>query len=333
MSRPDYFLIAPKPPANDEIMDARKKTAELQKEVNDSLAGPQTTESRQKLRELFKANLGTLNTARILVGQIRSLDTAESESAFDSELALIWWPPYPKAHWALNPLNWKVAGRVQLPGRTLMVMRLDGPSVDSVYDLIRTSIAVENEGLHGNVVLDARGKPASEPYGAYDQTIRNLADLLTAKTTLKVTLDNKESLIPIRSEQDIAIYCGWYSLRHYVPPGQFNRGAVGFHIASLEMVSLHNVGETGWARNLMKAGVVGTLGPVAEPYLQSFPPADEFFPLLMTGKLSLAEVYWKTTPWASWMQCCVGDPLYTPYKTNPPLKVADLAEGLRAIAE
>ena len=48
-------------------------------------------------------------------------------------------------------------------------------------------------------------------------------------------------------------------------------------------------------RGLLIDGVVGTLGPVAEPYLQSFPTADEFFPLLLTGKLTLAEVYWRTT--------------------------------------
>jgi uncharacterized protein (TIGR03790 family) len=231
----------------------------------------------------------------------------------------------------LNPLNWKIAGRIGLPTQTLMVMRLDGPTEQSVRDLIETSIKIEQEGLKGEVVLDARGKPPTEPYGAYDQTIRNLAELLRAKTSLKVVLDNKPNLIAEDSETEIALYCGWYSLRHYVSPGQFNPGSVGFHVASSEMVSLHNPKETGWCRNLMKAGEVATLGPVAEPYLQSFPPADEFFPLLLTGKLSLAEVYWKTTPWASWMQCCVGDPLYRPYKVHPPLKREDLPEVLKTL--
>ncbi len=45
------------------------------------------------------------------------------------------------------------------------------------------------------------------------------------------------------------------------------------------MMSLHDPNERGWCHNLLKDGVVGTLGPVFEPYLQSFPPADEFFPL------------------------------------------------------
>ena len=49
----------------------------------------------------------------------------------------------------------------------------------------------------------------------------------------------------------------------------------------------------------------------------------------MTGRLTLAEVYWRTVPWASWMQTCIGDPLYNPYKTNPPLAIGDLPPTLR----
>jgi hypothetical protein len=67
-------------------------------------------------------------------------------------------------------------------------------------------------------------------------------------------------------------------------------------------------------------GIASTLGAVAEPYLSSMPSPDEFFPLLLTGKLTLAEVYWKTTPMTSWMVSFIGDPLYVPFKVNPQLK-------------
>jgi len=53
--------------------------------------------------------------------------------------------------------------------------------------------------------------------------------------------------------------------------------------------------------------------------------------LLLTGKLPLAEVYWHTVPMTSWMICMVGDPLYTPYKTNPQMQVSDLPDRLRPI--
>ncbi|MEZ0267461.1 MAG: hypothetical protein ACAI43_22245, partial [Phycisphaerae bacterium] len=84
-----------------------------------------------------------------------------------------------------------------------------------------------------------------------------------------------------------------------------------------------------WCRGLMLDGIAATLGPEAEPFLAAFPEADEFFPLLLTGKLTLAEVYWKTTPLASWRITMVGDPLYTPYKARPGLKVEDLPAALR----
>ena len=136
--------------------------------------------------------------------------------------------------------------------------------------------------------------------------------------------------MPARSQKDVAVYCGWYSLRNYVPGMVFTSGAVGFHIASSELVSLRTPGERGWVRGLLGDGVVATVGPVAEPYLHSFPKADEFFPLLLTGKATLAEVYWLSTPMVSWMNTCIGDPLYTPFKSNPALKVEDLPDKLQA---
>jgi len=71
------------------------------------------------------------------------------------------------------------------------------------------------------------------------------------------------------------------------------------------------------------------LGAVAEPYLHAFPRPDDFIPLLLTGKLTLAEVYWRTTPLTSWKISMVGDPLYTPFKNAPALRVEDLPEALR----
>jgi hypothetical protein len=105
---------------------------------------------------------------------------------------------------------------------------------------------------------------------------------------------------------------------------------VGYHVASFELAGLHSPLETGWVHGLLTDGVVATVGPVAEPYLHSFPLPEEFFPLLMTGKLPLAEVYWTTTPLTSWMQTCIGDPLYTPFARNPALKVDDLPPLLRS---
>jgi uncharacterized protein (TIGR03790 family) len=219
-----------------------------------------------------------------------------------------------------------------------MVMRLDAPDPQTVRKLIQTGLRVERNGLRGQVVIDSRGLPRlkdgkPDGYGTYDQTLRDLAELLGSKTDLQVVLDQKPQVVPENAAQDVALYCGWYSLQKYVAACSFSEGAIGFHVASFELKTLHQQMGSGWVRGLMQDGVVGTVGPVAEPYLVAFPKADEFFALLLTGRLTLAEVYWRTNPMTSWMMCMIGDPLYRPYKARPALSVNDLPETLRAIAD
>jgi uncharacterized protein (TIGR03790 family) len=144
-----------------------------------------------------------------------------------------------------------------------------------------------------------------------------------------VVIDEKPEVLPPNSYDNVALYVGWYSVHNYVPCCKFNPGAVGFHIASYELITLRGPGDNGWVRGLLNDGVVGTLGPVAEPYLGTFPHPDEYFPLLLTGKLTLAEVYWRTTPAVSWMMACIGDPLYNPYKFKPAMTETDLPFRLR----
>ena len=334
MAQPGVALFAPHPPAEQDIAAAQGRLAEYQKQIADLSGENATDEDRQKARALARDNVGIIGTAFLTYAQQQDLSVDQTESALDSELALLWHRNYPRARWIANQLQWQVQialRRRHIPvAPTLMVTRLDGPSEETVRNIILTAPKIEAAGLHGQAVIDARGKKGTDPYSEYDQRLRNLAELLKSKTKLQVTLDDKEALIPAHSLQDIAIYCGWYALRNYSPPGSFVPGAVGFHVASFELISLRRPKEHGWVRGLLSDGVVGTLGPVAEPYLQSFPPADEFFPLLLTGKLPLADVYWRTLPWGSWMQTCIGDPLYNPFKNDPPLEVKDLPDGLAA---
>ena len=217
----------------------------------------------------------------------------------------------------------------------MMVMRLDGSSADEVRQIIDTSIKVESEGLKGKIVLDSRGIAApgtsgkSDPYGAYDQTIRDLASLVKNHTKLELVDDDLPALLPPGSAKDVAVYCGWYSPGKYVPCVSLAPGAVAAHIASFEMTTLHNP-TNDWCRNLLDGGATATFGPVAEPYLHSFPLANEFFGFLLTGKLTLAEVYWATTPLVSWQMTMVGDPLYVPFKVNPPLHAEDLPQAMQS---
>jgi uncharacterized protein (TIGR03790 family) len=324
-------LAPPKPP--DELMRSREQAGTRMQEFRALQAQPRSPRNDQAMRAIIRDHFGLFRYVELLNGQYAAYESKETESSLDSELALLWWDNrYPRYRWQMNALNYKIQSVPPGTPPTLMVMRLDGPAEEAVDRIILSSLKVEQEGLKGQVALDGRGMKADDGYGKYDHSIRNLADLLKARTKLTVTFDDREALFQPGpgALKDVALYCGWYSLRNYVPAFTFSEGAVGFHVASSELVSLHAPDERGWVRGLINDGVVATLGPVAEPYLQSFPPADEFFPLLMTGELTLAEVYWKTTPMTSWMTTCIGDPLYRPYKANPALKKEDLPEHLRA---
>lgn len=289
--------------------------------------------ARQAIRDSAAAG-NLLVHARTLQQLIGYLQTEATGSAVDNELALVFWNIYSRVQWQDNPLHLKYAGRA-IP-HTLMVARLDASTPQRVRDMIANTLATERDGLRGRFAIDARGLAPrdstrkEDAFGVFDQRLRDLATLVQQKTQTPVVLDNRPEVFPASNRQDdLALYTGWYSLSNFINAFHFNRGAVGYHIASFELVQLHGSMTGHWVRNLLENGVVATLGPVAEPYLHSFPPPDDFFPLLLTGKLTVGEVYWSTTPLTSWMQCFIGDPLYNPFGKVPGLKVEDLPEHLK----
>ncbi|HEX8523598.1 MAG TPA: TIGR03790 family protein [Tepidisphaeraceae bacterium] len=293
-------------------------------------------DARQRLREIAPKDFGlfgTLNLLRSLQDYLMNDGTA---SAFDNELATLWWNFYPRSSSLPNLLNYKYRDRPVLP--VMMVMRLDAPQEALVNNIILSSLRAEKDGLQGRFAIDATGGLGLDGkidrkggYASFDNTLTHLATMVRASTKMPLTLDTKVGLFPPNSVKDMSVYTGWYSVRNFIPPGTFKPGAVAVHIASYECVTLHLEGEKGWCANLLNEGVAVTMGAVAEPYLDAFPVPDEFFPLLLTGKISLAETYWSTLPQVSWMMTCIGDPLYTPFKANPQMRVEDLPEGVRSM--
>jgi len=139
---------------------------------------------------------------------------------------------------------------------------------------------------------------------------------------MDVTLDDKPELFGWGTCPDCALYCGWYSLTNYVDCCKFVRGAVAYHIASGEAVSLRDPKTRQWCKCLLEDGVAATLGPVAEPYTVGFPKPAELFGYLATGKYTLVECYYRTALFTSWMTVLVGDPPYNPYMNSPKLDPA-----------
>lgn len=297
---------------------------------------PFDDDARAELRSFVQQKGSLIELTRVVAAQAEYLSPKATNAAFDSELALLWWPTYPHANWLINPLLAGYHGQLTPP--VVMTMRLDAPTVQGVRDLIANSVLVERAGLTGKIVIDSRGLPAkkadgtTDPYGIFDERLKKLANALKDKTTLPIVFDEQPDVLQPGSVSDVAVYVGWYSVRKYVPL-KFARGAVGYHVASFELVNLRNPRETGWVRGMLLDGVVGTSGPVAEPYLHSFPVPEYYIPLMLSGKVNLAEAYWASTPLTSWMQSCIGDPLYTPFAKNPAMKVEDLAPELQQVVK
>lgn len=305
-----------------------------QPQVDDLVARREDAGARAKLRLFARQQAGLFGFASVLGDQLNTLSSTETDAALDSELSLVNWPNYPRTKWLANPLNIRL--KSQNPPPTLMVARLDAPTPALVKKMIETSLVVEKEGLKGRVIIDGRGIAEHKPdgsidgFGQFDQYLRNTVATLKRYPGVEVLADDRPPLFAPHSVKGVAVYCGWYSVGQYVPSFNFVDGAVGYHVASYELLSMHRQGEKGWVPNLIKDGVVGTLGAVAEPYLHAFPRPDDFIPLLLTGKLTMAEVYWKTCPLVSWKMSFVGDPLYMPFASNPAVQAETLPEPLKS---
>ena len=209
---------------------------------------------------------------------------------------------------------------------TLLTCRIDGPTPAIAKGIVDRAIEVEKKGLEGKVYVDARGiryDAKNDPgfgYGGYDESMREMAALLQKEGKMTVVLDDKPELFQPNQCVDCALYCGWYSHANFIDCCRFVPGAIAWHLASSEAVSLRRPDVKFWCKNLLEHGAAATLGPVAEPYTIGFPKPAEFFGFLATGRYTLVESYGRTVMLCSWMGVLVGDPLYQPFAKNPKLK-------------
>lgn len=313
---------------------ARGRLVGLQQGLQSLSSLPDTVARDVQTLNLLHQATGAVGCLRWIDEQLELLQKNETYASFDSELALLRFPDYPLFRWLPNLLHY---GFDVIPNKppTMMVARLSAPSADLVMKLIDASIAAEKTGLQGTIYLDARGmsydakKDQTGSYGQYDESVRDLAERLKAHAKMKVVLNNESTLFQAGECPDAALYCGWYSLGKYVDAFEWKPGAVGYHMASMEAQTLRNPKSEVWCNAMLRDGVAATLGPTYEPYLAAFPLPDDFFPLLLTGQYTLAEVYYRTLPFNSWVMVLVGDPLYNPFKARPALTEDGLPERLR----
>ena len=293
----------PRPGLLDEI-----RIQELQMQLSslkERAAGKQPQETKDDIARIEK--------------EISHISMARQGASVDSEIALVREEKYPLEGWLPNKYYVAFRGRnvAGMPQKVMAVCRLDGPTEATVYRIIDDSLFAEEHGLTGKAYFDARwpdkgGKDLS-PYEIYDRAIHNTARIVEKSGRMPVVLDEREALFGPGEAPDAALYCGWYSLGKYIDAFTWVRGAVGFHVASAECTTLKAAGSTVWCKKMLEKGVAATLGPVAEPYLQSFPAPEVFFGCLLGGG-SLVECYTISNPFWSWQMVLIGDPLYRPFR-------------------
>ena len=150
-------------------------------------------------------------------------------------------------------------------------------------------------------------------YQQYDRAIHNTARLVQKSRKLPVVLNDQAKLFGPGEAPGAALYCGWYSRANYIDAFTWAKGSVGYHVASSECATLKAPGSKVWCKVMLEKGVAATIGPVWEPYLQSFPSPEIFFGCLLQGRATLAECYGLANPFWSWQQVLIGDPLYRPF--------------------
>ncbi len=85
------------------------------------------------------------------------------------------------------------------------------------------------------------------------------------------------------------------------------------------------------AGDLIRDGVTGVAGHVAEPYLEATVRPDALFPAYISG-FNLAESYYLAIPYLSWQTVVVGDPLCAPFRKDP-LSSEAIDKGLDPVTE
>ena len=269
------------------------------------------------VRILKDPNLSEPDTAKLPESLRRN------EAAVDSELALLpSWLLKPKVTGPLdNPLYGATnAAALHPTNGILMVVRLDGPSVEIARGLVDQARAAETSGLWGRAYFDRRGLTNSQ-YRLGEQWLRGAAEVCR-RAGYETVLDERPETFPASFPMShIAFYAGWYDAQvsgpFTRPQVEFMPGAIAYHLHSFSAHVLRSTNQY-WVGPLLAKGATATMGCVEEPYLEGTPDLAVFWSRLVSLGFSFGEAAYAAQPALSWQTTVVGDPLYRPFGRKDP---------------
>jgi uncharacterized protein (TIGR03790 family) len=208
-----------------------------------------------------------------------------------------------------------------------LVTRLDGYTVADIEGLIDRAAHPSRDG---RFVLDEKWSLTDKG----NVWLRTAADRLRAAGLGPDRVELDESAAVITDRVDVLGYYSWGSndpaIRRRSFNLQFRPGAIAAMFVSTDGRTFREPPEqwmpgnwddkSTWfagtpqslAGDLIRAGVTGVAGHVAEPLLGNTIRPDILFPAYLAG-FSLAEAYYLAMPSLSWMTVVVGDPLCAPF--------------------
>lgn len=208
-----------------------------------------------------------------------------------------------------------------------LVTRLDGYTVEDVLGLIDRASQPSRDG---RFVLD--GKFSLKPVGNnwLERTATRLKDAGISDD--RIVFDQTATVLT--DQVDVLGYYSWGSNDPAIKRRHFNLtflpGAIGGMFVSTDARTFREP-PAGWtlptwqnrdawfagspqslSGDLIREGITGVAGHVAEPLLGNTIRPDVLFPAYVMG-FSLAEAYYLAMPSVSWMTVVVGDPLCAPF--------------------
>ncbi len=222
-----------------------------------------------------------------------------------------------------------------------LITRLDGYTVDDVLALIDRGAAPVREGrilLDQKASFDEAGGNAWLKATADRMAAHGFGDRVVLETTSRVLTD----------EKNVLGYYSWGSNDPAITVRSFGLGFVPGAIAAMFVSSdarTFKEPPPGWTTgpwtdrskffagspqslsgDLIREGVTGVAGHVAEPYLDATIRPDILFPAYLSG-FNLAEAFYLAMPFVSWQTVVVGDPLCVPFSRRT-LQSSEIDPGL-----